>query len=285
MPFKTSNTKTLRGQALILILLSLTVVLTIVLFVLARSTTDIAVSSRSEEGIRAFSAAEAGIENSLVIGTGGSGTVGNANYTSSVTKFAEGVTSFNYPIDLAAGDSMPVWFVSHKDNGDIDVHFYTGDSMKLCWGKDGTQVNSTAPAIEISIFYETTPGDPATVRIGRAAIDPFGARNPGNNFTASDGSGCVIDGVNYAFQQTISFADLGVTTTGLVFARVRMLYNSTPQPLGVSVTGGVLPSQGQDISSTGTAGESNRKVKVFQGWQEAPSVLDFAIYSPSGLTK
>ena len=48
------------GQALLLVLLGMAVVLTIVLSILSRSVTDIAVTSREEEALRAFSAAEAG---------------------------------------------------------------------------------------------------------------------------------------------------------------------------------------------------------------------------------
>lgn len=274
-----------RGQALVLVLLSLAVVLTLVLFVLARSTTDVAVSSRSEEAARAFSAAEAGIENSLVIGVGGSGDVGNASYTADVTSFAEGSTQFNYPIDLYSGDSMTTWFASHNDDGTINTQFFTGSIVKICWGRDGTPADDTSPAVEVSIFYEDTPGSPASTQIARGAFDPYSGRSPTNNFASAGGAGCSIDGVNYAFQESIPLNSLGVNTAGLLFARVRMFYNTDPHPVGIAVTGGNLPSQGQDISSSGVAGDSNRKVQVFQAWPEAPPIFDYAIYSSGGLTK
>jgi Tfp pilus assembly protein PilX len=86
------------GQALVLVLLSLSVVLTLVLFILARSITDVTVSSRQEESVRAFSAAEAGIERALVAGTGfGTTEIGNASYTTSVTDFALGGNDMNFP--------------------------------------------------------------------------------------------------------------------------------------------------------------------------------------------
>lgn len=275
------------GQALVLVLLSLAVVLTLVLFVLARSTTDIAVSSRSEAAARAFSAAEAGIENSLVIGEGSSGSFADAEYSSSVTAFAEAKTEFNYPIDLSSGDTMLVWFASHDTDGNIGTNTFSGTAMTVCWGAAGTAADSKAPAIEVSVFYEATPGVPGSTQIARGAYDPYAAsRNPANNFTPSGGSGCTVDGVNYAFQQSVNFSSLGISSpTGLLYARVRMLYNNAPQSLGVKVTGGTLPSQGQDISSTGSAGDANRKVQVFQGWSEAPPVFDYAIYSGSGITR
>lgn len=78
------------GQALLLVLLSMAVVLTIVLSILSRSVTDIAVTSRDEEALRAFSAAEAGVEQALVAG-GGTGTVGNATFNANVSGFASGL--------------------------------------------------------------------------------------------------------------------------------------------------------------------------------------------------
>jgi hypothetical protein len=285
------------GQAIVLVLLSLAVVLTIVLFVLARSVTDIAVSSRSEEAVRAFSAAEAGIENALVIGVGSNGLVdiGNAQYVSSVTGFAFGSSDFIYPVPMLSGDSMTTWFVSHLEDGTLgcnppDYPCYSGSSMSVCWGEAGTsQSSSTTPAIEVSVFYETSPGVTSSVNIKRVTADPYGGRPTPNGFGGITGVNCPIAGSSYAFNKTVNFGVTGLNIPAgsrLLFARVRMFYNNTTtQPVGISVSGGLLPSQGQEITSTGTAGDANRKVAVFQGWPEPPAVFDFAIYSGTGLTK
>jgi Tfp pilus assembly protein PilX len=290
------------GQAIVLVLLSLAVVLTIVLFVLARSVTDIAVSSRSEEAVRAFSAAEAGIENALVIGLGATSGIGcdstgsncSANFVSNVTGFAEGSGSFDYPPQLLSGDSMTTWFVAHLDNGslgcDANNPCFNGTQMNVCWGESGTsQSSSTTPAIEVSVFYETTPGNPATVNIKRVTADPYGGRSVSNGFGGITGVNCPITGSSYAFNKTIVFGSTGLNIPSgsrPLFARIRMFYNTTlTHPVGISVSGGLLPSQGQDIISTGSAGDANRKVAVFQGWPEPPAVFDFAIYSGTGLTK
>lgn len=289
------------GQALVLVLLSLAVVLTLVLFILSRSITDIAVSSKNEEAIRAFSAAEAGVENALVIGAGTTGTaIGNATYSSDVTSYAEGSQEFVYPIEMSSGDVATTWFVNYDDAGvpicDATHPCFTGNTLKICWGKPGTlsAVDST-PAVEIIIFYEATPGNVATTRIARAAFDPFAGRTPANNFSAVDAGTCTIGGVAYQFQKTIQLSDLGIPAGsynfagGLQFAKVRMFYNSnTTQNIATSVSfagNSTLPSQGQSIVATGTAGESNRKIDVFQGWPEAPSVFDLAVYGSLGLTK
>lgn len=290
-----------KGQALVLVLLSLAVVLTLVLFILSRSITDIAVSSKNEEAVRAFSAAEAGIEKALVIGAGTDSTViGNATYKSSVSSYAEGTRDFVYPIEMSSGDVVTTWFVNHDDMGapicDAEHPCFTGNKFKVCWGKPGTlSAVASTPAVEIIVFYETTPGNIATTRIARSAFDPFAGRTPANSFSAIDAGTCIIGGVAHQFQKTIQFSDLGIpagsynASGGLQFAKIRMFYNTnTTQNIATTVNfagNSTLPSQGQSIAATGTAGESNRKIDVFQGWPEAQSVFDGAVYSSTGLTK
>lgn len=280
---------------MVLVLLSLAVVLTLVLFILSRSVTDILVSSKNEEAARAFSAAEAGIEQALVIGTSGGSQLGNnAGYKSNVTPFAAGGTDFNYPIELSSGDSMTTWFVSHDKDGNLacgSLPCFTGTVMYVCWGNPSKVGNAdTIPAIEVSVFYETSPMDPATVQIKRITADSNAVRRIQNNFETGVGTSCPSGG-SYAFSKLITFANRGIPTSvpgNLQFARVKMFYNTdATQPIAVTVigSGSTLPSQGQSIVSTGTAGQSNRRIEVFQGWPEPPSVFDNAIYSSTGLTK
>lgn len=290
------------GQALVLVLLSLSVVLTLILFILSRSVTDVATSVSQEESVRAFSAAEAGIERAIV--TSGSYNdigIGNASYTTTTTDFALNSTTLNFPSPISYGDTATVWFVSHDTNGNLKCSlpnypcFYgTNPSIEVCWGNPGTNSNvPTTPAVEFSVYYKHTYGDATDVRIGRAAFDPnSGRRSTDNKFSAPDPGTCVIDGKTYAFGKTITFSD-GIVPAGagsyqnadgLQLAKIRMLYNDVPQEVGVTVTGGTLPSQGQAIDSTGNAGDSNRRIMVYQGWGESPFASN-SIISPVGITK
>jgi hypothetical protein len=286
------------GQALVLVLLSLSVVLTLVLFILARSVTDVAVSSRQEESVRAFSAAEAGIERSLVTGNAYAGAIdiGRSSYTTSVTDFALGESVVNFPSPISSGDIVTTWFVAHDPSTgnlvcNLDQTCFTGSSMDVCWGNsDILATNEHAPAIEVSIYYESTPGNLATIKIGRVAIDPNTGRRESNSFASDDGGTCEIAGQTYQFQKNISFASLGIPAgsygveNGLQLAQIRMLYNDIPQKVGVNVTGGRLPSQGQKIDSSGVAGSSNRRVVMYQGWAESPFASN-SLLVPSGITK
>jgi Tfp pilus assembly protein PilX len=267
------------GQALVLVLLALAVVLTIVLFILSRSITDISTSSSGSSAVMAFSAAEAGVEQALVIGTGGSSAVGAANYTSSVTNVASGATSFIYPVALNSGDNMTLWLKSQDASSS-----FTGSTLKICWGKSGTASDSSVtPAVETVLFYETSAGTPSTTKIFRAAFDSNAARRVSNSFAAAGGT-CTVGGQSFQFSTTLDLNSL----PNPQFVFVRMFYNTdTSQPVAFDSTDAthVFPSQGILVDSEGTAAQSTRKVEVFQSWPEIPSPFQFAIYNSTGLTK
>lgn len=289
------------GQALVLVLLSLSVVLTIVLFVLSRSVTDISTSTEQADSVRAFSAAEAGIEKALITGAGSGGVVqiGDASYSVDVSDYSEDAPSFNYPAPLLSGETMTNWFVSHDATGKITCAAgfpcFRGNTLKVCWGNPGS---TEIPAVEISVYYETTPGNPATVQIARGAFDPNPTRATSNNFSVPDAGTCQIGGVTYAFQKTITMSGLGIpagsynVANGLLFAKIRMLYNTNNgHVIGTNVNfagNSTLPSQGLDIVSTGTSGTSgsisNRRVSVFRGWPEFP-FSGLAVFYPYGIAK
>jgi hypothetical protein len=259
--------------------LALAVVLTIVLFILSRSIVDISTSSSGSSAVSAFSAAEAGVEQALVIGAGGSSTVGSASYTSQVTNVAQGTTGFVYPVDLNSGDSMTLWLKSQDASPD-----YTGSSLKVCWGKPGAYSNQNLmPAMEAVLFYETSAGVPSTTRIFRAAFDSNAARRVSNSFSPAGGV-CVIAGQTFQFQATLDLT--GLSNPQFMF--VRLFYNTdTSQPIAFADVAGShnFPSQGILVDSSGTAAQSIRKVEVFQGWAEIPNPFQFAIYSSTGVTK
>src|SRR3982751_4984015 len=111
------------GQALLMVLLSVGVVLTVALSVVARSITDVSTTTKDEESLRAFSAAEAGVEQVLknpiaslpVDQTPQVTQIGNTvtNYSASLTSFPEVPTQYLYPVELQSGDSATVWLSAH----------------------------------------------------------------------------------------------------------------------------------------------------------------------------
>jgi hypothetical protein len=108
-----------------------------------------------------------------------------------MSNYAENSTFYNYPVPMLAGDTMTNWFVSHDINGNIvcnsrsasPSYCFTGNTLNVCWGNPGTTADSNAPAIEVSIYYETTPGTLSTIRIARHVFDPNVSRAAVNNFS------------------------------------------------------------------------------------------------------
>lgn len=291
------------GQALLIVVLSLAVVLTVVLSILARSVTDIKISTGGEESLRAFSAAEAGIEtslNSLIIGES-SGDLGGATFTASVTEVGEGSDTFASPASLFSGETSTFWFVAHDASGnlvcDLANNCFTGTYIDVCWGKDGTASGAPdTPAMEAAIVYATTAGNYATLRIARETADPYSARSPANSFSAVTDTNCTIGQEIYEFRKRINFSTIGIDPPGaanyaddpneLQFMVVRLLYNqSESHSVGIATSGELLPAQGNLVESLGTSGEANRKISVFQGFGEPPLPLGAVIFSPAGITK
>ena len=268
------NSKNQKGQAVLIILLSLSVVLIIVLFIMSRSVTDISLSTKDENALRAFSAAEAGVERVLITGSGtGQLSIGDALFNASVTGFAEGATEVVYPISLKSGENATFWF---SRLGETNV--YTAPTVKYCWGDKNTTVDGLAPALEITAYYL----EAGVYKVARATLDPNSSRASSNNFSAATNGTCTIDGQEFQFYSTI-----GLPSTGLQYATAKMLYNTTTaHKVAIDGNGlGFFPSQGQKIISDGSYGDANRKLEVFQLHPIAPPVFANAIFSATGITK
>ncbi|MEK7521382.1 MAG: hypothetical protein AAB599_01090 [Patescibacteria group bacterium] len=288
------------GQALVVVLLILSVVLTIALSIASRSVTDITISKKEEDALRAVSAAEAGVEQLLKTGAGttiaGSLPVGST-FNASISGLAQGTQEFAFPTGLRAGDTTSIWFVSHDTGGNLvctgALPCFTGDRIKICWGNPGTSgSSSTAPALEFSLLHTSGSGGGSTAKIGRAAYDPNSSRRTDNNFADASGS-CTIDNRSFAFSKEFTLSSIGASARGNNTSlpgpqtgRVRFFYNTDiDHVVGISVNfpgNGVLPQQGNKIESLGTAGEAKRKVVVYRPYADIPPIFDFGLYSGAG---
>lgn len=286
------------GQALLLIVFTMATVLTITMSVVSRSISDVSVSTREEESLRAFSAAEAGVEDVLVSNLGVGQTLDevvevvdgepNVTYSASVSGFPQSSNKYNYPVELAAGESATIWFKSHDEDGNLTCPCFTGSRVDVCFGKrDGSHIT---PAIEATLLYQNTSGGYETSRV---VLDPNASRTPGS--IDASGSCNINDGneVRYRFSEELSFtsgSEFGLSSAerdNMIMMKLRFLYNTdTTQILGVDLSGGDIPSQGKKIESVGESGDSVRKVEVYELYPSLPSIFDTAIFSRSGgLTK
>lgn len=275
------------GQALLVILLIMAVALTIGLAVTSRTVTDIEISEGSEEAARAFSAAEAGIEEALVgVGTtfGGEFEEGEVTYTAKKEDLG---TSGQYAFPEASRENevRTLWLAKYPDL----TQTYVGDSLIILWGN----ANSTEePALEATIYYRTGGGEDKIIRY---ALDPI-SRTPENNFCQPGGANCdgisdfgtegnySIEGKTAKYKATLSLSSASGGT--LLFARLRLLYSDElDQVLGAQATSGSFASQGVKITSMGTTGGSTRKIEVVRLHPAPPPIFDFLLYSESGLDK
>lgn len=287
-----------KGQALLIILLIMAVVLTIALSVVSKSVTDISISRKEEEAARAFSAAEAGVEQGLKGITAGNSLSSGGSFAINVSSLVANGTDFVYPANLFSGETATIWFVAHDAQGAIVCdanHSCTNSSsitMTVCWGEDGTISSNTSPAVEVSVLYTSTPGAYDTTKIARKVYDSNAARISSNGFGGASGS-CTVDGQRFAFSKDINLgSDMNIASSvlnssgGLQLSRIKLLYNTDrAHPLGIKISSNnsaVLPAQGQKIDSTGTAGDSSRKMEAFQLFPDIPPVFDFGLFSNNG---
>ncbi len=289
----------MKGQAVLAVLLITAVIVTVVLSVVSYSVTDVTLSSKEEEALRAFSAAEAGIERALVgdiTVSSGEVSIGESKYNVAVSSEPISNRQFVYPAPVASGDTATVWFVSH-DNTTLelsckDLLCFKGDGgqIQVCWGDSGV---SPTPALVVEIYYSQPPGEKGSLYVARDSIDPVATRRAVNRFSEPGSGTCTIGGVTFANQKIINFDSLGIPQSsyrasgGLVLITLRLLYNSEPQSVGVNAAYGAntaLPAQGRLIQSSGVSGEANRKIEVFRLYPEVPSIFS-GVYSPLDLVK
>ncbi len=301
------------GQALLIILLVMAVALTIGLSVIARSITDIAISQKEEEAARAFSAAEAGIEQALIATcssfpcnpTVPSLTTGSVTSLLVDTLVSSGGKTFVHPQALSVGESASVWLVAHDSDGNLVCNnsfpCFTSStsqasSLQFCWGKSATAADtSTTPALAIMMLYMSAGNDYSSIKVARAVYDPNSTRRTTNGMASPDSGTCTISGQSFAFTKTVVLESggLGVTerasqvnSVGPQVARVRLLYNTDQTPpvgLNADFSGnGSLPQQGTKIISTGISGNATRKLEVYKLYSDLPSIFDYALFSGTG---
>lgn len=259
------------GQALLIVVLTMIVALTVGLSVVSRTITTIKTSTAEDESSRAFAAAEAGIEEALKSGVSIGSNLSpqtlpnNAKYFSTIT--ASGVsTEYVVPSPILKDDVIQIWLSNYPDFSGK----YSG-TLTLHWGDPGGSCNDV-PALEVIIFSGADITNPSLTRY---ALDPC---SRGNNFTLASGGGGTVGGVSFRNSYT-----LPAITNGII-ARIVSRYK-TAKIAAVGTT--PLPSQGQEVTSTGivSSGEQEivRKVRVFRSFPSLPGLFDWALFSGTNL--
>lgn len=303
------------GQVLVLLIVIMTVALATGLSIIQKSISDISTASKAEQSSRAFSAAEAGIEKAL---EGDAGTpVGpisfdnNAGATVEQQLLPRTVSSgeqqepLEYP-PLAKEDIVQVWLADPDSNvrlpecsaisssGHSPV-CYGQSSLKVYWGTPGITDPANKPAIEIKvIYYDDTS---RTYQTQPFYLDSNSTRAASTNgFTDASSDCSFITPVSRTVSTTSGdngqfacWSTLSGLRQKLMLVRLRLLYSSISQPLAVGAEGtgsnSLLPPQARNIYATGTAGGTQRRIKVFQEEKVVPNYFDYAIFSAGEINK
>lgn len=263
------------GQILLITLLVLSVATTIALALISRSTTDVNISTQVEESSRAFSAAEAGIEQSLKKSSGVSGALSSGETYTTTQDIIGGTASYEFPKAIAKGDVATLWLVPHDANGNPIVSGganYTSDTLTLCWGNEGA---GAVPAI-VAAFHFIDATD-STYKVSRVALN---TENDGDNFDMTGiGGGC---STNTDFSKSITLANLGIVRTAdrILMVRIRPLYANAWIAASSAVA---LPQQGNIFTSCGKTGTNvQRCITAYQQYRAPLEIFDYALYSEAG---
>lgn len=290
------------GQALLIVVLVIVVALTVGLSLASRSITNLRNTTDEVNSQKAFSAAEAGVEQVIKSGTPITSPIdlGNNSQISSVgAQIISGAGSsgdeylMNNGNPIFQDDGGDIWLSPHNDSPLFKTPWGCGtgfasgscgqsQTLSLYWG---TNTDPCAePAVEVLVIASSSSTNPQlNATMSRYVFDSCTARRTGgsypNNFSSSFSTvNATINGANGASRTFNYKVDIPITN-GL-FVRVIPLY--TAGVFGVKAAN--LPPQGQLITSTGTSGATGqqtiRKVTFFQGYQSLPAELLYALFSP-----
>lgn len=263
----------MKGQVVLIIILIMATALGVGLAVVQRSLTDISSSTKVEESSRAFSAAEAGIERALRTGNSEGGIlVGEASVNVNVqSNLPAGTNALEYP-PIGKEEMAQVWLDPGYTNPDFNVYFGTPDT-------------NDKPALEVTII--TLSG--GTYNATKKFFDSDSTRTTNNGFTDVSSSCTSNQMVRTNANTTDSkfYCMVNVSYSGTpVLARMRLLYSNTSQPLALEPTNGAsLPAQAGIFTSTGTAGQTQRKVQLFKLDKVVPFYFDYALFSIGSIEK
>lgn len=269
------------GQAALIALLVLTIATTVGLSLISRSTTDVSVTTNIEESSRAFSAAEAGVEQALRSTVGSAGVIDEKlgiRYSVSVASIsATSAIPFVFPRKTVGENTETIWLVNHNGDGTLaEVPTYTANAIDLCWSNE-----SVTPAVVVTVLYKTSGG---TYQIAKGAYDPDAGRAATNKFSSPTDTtnGCGV-GTNTKYKETITFGAGGIFSTinpsidTLIALRFRPVYSDASFVVRPAQD---LAYQGNHIESVGqTTTGINRKIVVFEQYRAPSSLFDAAVYS------
>ena len=275
-----------RGQVLLIVVLTMIVALTVGLSIAARIVTELRLSKQNEESQRAFQAAEAGVQQTLVR----QGSVGSANAPITFDNNAAFSTTFEedsgtaivmnngLEVDQAVGGD--VWLSDYNVDPSLQFLNPMGSgspvSITMYWGTASQTScvsgagDSAAPAIEVTALVGPK-NNPSTYR----NIFEAAGCNRINNAIVGTTAGGPFTLKSTVFRNSVNLTFNGSSLSNGLIMKVVPVYNSTV--VGFQTSGEEFPPQGSVVTSTGTSGDTVRKVEYYQSYPQMP--LEVFLYS------
>lgn len=265
-----------RGQILLIVILTMAVALTVGLSLASRTLTNLKISKNNEESQRAFQAAESGIEAAIKGTANPSGDLGNNAAFKTLTKATGGESAVILNNNDMVGQDigLDVWLSKNTDYSNqmpaAEYTIYWGSTTQTTCTKGVTQ----KPAIEVIALY----GSKSNPQLKKAVFDPCtgsqkridGALDTTNSVDTS----IAANGTSNIYKYN---GKITLPGNGLVM-KIIPLYTSSP--VSVKSSGAVFPSQGSVIESTGTSGDTVRKVTYYSAFPQMPlEYFSYAIIS------
>lgn len=270
----TSLAKGRGGQALLLILLAMSVALVLGVAISSRVITALHQTSLSAQSAQALTFAESGLEEALKCLKD---KTCSAPYSPPAKDIdGDGVADFSYTV-TTAGNS-PVFSDLSPLQRDKAVQialtgYPAATSIFVSWVSTSSASEKANPmALEVSLIYQES----GTYKLTRFSYDPDGVRKSQNNFLAPGALGYNVGGTNYQYQISIS------APATPVMLRLRPLYSAVNNSFAVSAAvGNNIPSQGAIIESTGYSRGVVRKVRSIFASPALSQNFDFVLFSGS----
>lgn len=263
------------GQILLIVVLTMILALTVGLSIASRTVTELKLARQSEESQRALQAAEAGIEQvakSPTLTSSGTFT-NNAKFTTTVTTDSDTQVLLNNGQEVDQATGSDVWLSEHTTyanpmgNGSpVTVTIYWGTKdQSTCSVSGGPAV---IPALEILLLEGSI--DVPTFK--KYVYEPsLCSRIPGATKIATSSTATNVNGVDFYY--SISLPSI---TNGRIM-KIVPIYASGK--IGIKSSGPAFPAQGSIIESTGTSGDTVRKVIYYQSFPQLPEVFQYSILS------
>lgn len=264
-----------KGQILLIVVLVMVTALTVGLSVAARTITNLRTSQDAGNSEQAFSAAEAGIEQSLTSHNSVAGSfASNSSYKTTVNTISGIEFPLNNGSPILKDDAIDLWLSTYPGytnpwSGNITI--YWGQPSDIC---DASEANNSMAALELVVLS----GTKANPHVTRYALDPCSQRSLSNQLTFIAPGGGVVSGKTYTYKRTIN------VISGL-FVRIIPLY--APVTIGVKGCDGAnancaaLPAQGTVIEAVGTVNNTQRKLISYRNYPKLPTeFFPYSFFAP-----